>query len=194
MLIQKKTLFICLLLMCSPNFIKAQQEEVQAEEMKAWMDYMTPGSMHEMMAKYSGDWKTINKYWMDPAGEPMVTEGTSKTEMILGGRYQMSKHSGSVMGMPMEGMWLMGFDNATEEFTAIWIDNMGTGTAIAKGKYDDSTKTISMDGNMIDPISKSDTKFKQYIKIIDNDHYTMIMNLDINGQEFKSMEIEFVRQ
>ena len=194
MLLMKKSFLIFPLLIFSANIIFAQIEDAKSEEMSAWMDYMKPGPMHEFMATFSGDWKTINKYWMDPAGEPMVTEGTSSTEMILGGRYQLSKHSGNVMGMPMEGMWIMGFDNVTQEFTAIWIDNMGTGTAIAKGKYDESTKTISMDGNMIDPISKADIKFKQYFKMIDNDKFKIEMNLDFNGEEFKSMEIEFVRQ
>ena len=89
---------------------------------------------------------------------------------------------------------MMGFDNVSQEFTAIWIDNMGTGTAIAKGKFDESNKTISMDGNMMDPISKTDMKFKQYLIMVDDNKYTLEMKLDINGQEFKSMEIEFTRK
>ena len=194
MLIQKLFFLILFVLLCSVNLIKAQQENAQAEEMKAWTEYMTPGPMHEMMAKLTGDWKTVHKFWMDPAGEPMSSDGTAKTEMILGGRYQMSKFSGSVMGMPMEGVWMMGFDNASQEFTATWIDNMGTGTAIAKGKYDESSKTISMDGTMMDPISKTDMKFKQYLKLVDDNNYTLEMKLDVNGQEFKSMEIEFTRK
>jgi hypothetical protein len=194
MLIQKMIFLLLIVLLSSVNFIDAQQENAQAEEMKAWTDYMTPGIMHEIMAKLAGDWKTVHKFWMDPAGKPMSSEGTAKTEMILGGRYQMSKFSGSVMGMPMEGVWMMGFDNVSQEFTAVWIDNMGTGTAIAKGKYDESSKTISLDGNMIDPISKMDMKFKQYLKMIDDNHYNMEMKLNVNGQEFKSMEIEFVRK
>lgn len=187
-------LFISLFFVFPHSLLLAQDKDAQSEEMKAWMDYMTPRSMHEMMAKSVGDWKTVSKHWMDPAGEPMLTEGTVSTEMILGGRYQLSKHNGTIMNMPVEGMWLMGFDNATQEFTAIWVDNMGTGTAIAKGKYDEATRTISMDGNMIDPISKTDIKFKQYIKTIDDDNYTLVLNLISNDQEFKSMEIDFSRQ
>jgi hypothetical protein len=53
--------------------------------MKLWMDYMTPGPMHQMMAKSVGEWKTINKYWIDPAAEPMVTEGTATSETYRNG-------------------------------------------------------------------------------------------------------------
>ena len=190
----QKTFLILFLFISSFNFTLSQQEDAQAEEMKVWTEYMTPSSMHEMMAKSAGDWKTINKYWMDPSGEAMVTEGTAKIEMILGGRYQVSNHAGIIMGMPMEGMSLMGYDNATQEFTAVWVDNVGTGIAIAKGKYDESTKTITMDGTMVDPISKADMNFKQYMKIIDDNHQTLEMFLIYNGQEFKSLEIEYIRQ
>jgi len=51
-----------------------------------------------------------------------------------------------------------------------------------------------MNGSIVDPTSKKDMKFKQYLKMSDDDHYIIEMNLDYNGQEFKAMEIEFVRQ
>jgi hypothetical protein len=188
------SLVFCAFFIFSSTSIFAQEGDAQSEQMKLWMEYMTPGTMHEMLAKSVGDWKTINKFWMDPAGEPMVSEGTAKIEMILGGRYQTSKHNGLVMGMPMEGMSLMGYDNATQEFTAIWIDNMGTGTSVAKGKYDESTKTLTMDGAMVDPMTKEEMKFKQIMKIIDDNHHMFEMYMNYNGQEFKSMEVEFVRK
>ncbi len=76
------------------------QDEMSADQ-KAWMDYMTPGPMHEMMAKSVGDWKTKNTFWMDPEGEPIVTEGNAKFEMILGGRYLKSTHTGMVIHQMM---------------------------------------------------------------------------------------------
>jgi hypothetical protein len=187
------SLFVILLLLSPYKFLMAQQEDTQAEQMKIWTEYMTPGPMHEMMAKSVGDWKTINRYWMDPSGDPMVTEGTAKTEMIMGGRYQTTKTSGTVMGMPMEGMSLIGYDNSTREFTEIWIDNLGTGTSVAKGTYDENTNSINMDGTMVDPMTKSEMKFKQVLKFLDDNHQIIEMYMDNNGQEVKSMEIEFIR-
>lgn len=187
------SLFIVILLLSPYKFLTAQQEDTQAEQMKIWTAYMTPGPMHEMMAKSVGDWKTINRYWMDPSGDPMVTEGTAKSEMIMGGRYQTTKTSGTVMGMPMEGMSLIGYDNATGEFTEIWIDNLGTGTSVAKGTYDENTNSINMDGTMVDPMTKSEMKFKQVLKFLDDNHQIIEMYTDNNRQEVKSMEIEFIR-
>lgn len=194
MLYLSRNVLIFLLFLGSSTFLFAQDAEDQAAQMQVWTEYMTPGPMHEMLAKSIGDWKTISRFWMDPAGEPMETEGTGKTEMILGGRYQKSTHKSSMMGMETEGIFIMGYDNATQEFTATWIDNIGTGTAIAKGRYDESTNSITLNGTMVDPMSKQDMKFKEVYKFLDNDHHLLEMYIVIDGQESKSLEIEFVRQ
>ena len=194
MLYKSRNVLIFLLLLSSNTFLFAQEAEDQAAQMQIWMEYMTPGPMHEMLAKSVGDWKTITRFWMDPAGEPTETEGTGKTEMILGGRYQKSTHKSSMMGMETEGLFIMGYDNATLEFTATWIDNIGTGTAVAKGRYDESTNSINLNGAMVDPMSKQEMNFREVLKFLDDDHQLLEMYVVYNGQEFKSMEIEFVRQ
>ena len=56
----------------------------QNEMMQKWMDYMTPGVMHEMLAKSVGEWTYESKYWMDPSAPPTVSEGRAVNEMILG--------------------------------------------------------------------------------------------------------------
>ena len=184
---------ILVLLIFSTSVLIAQEGGEQTQEMQVWMEYMTPGPMHEMLAKSVGDWKTVSKFWMDSTGDPMVVEGTGKTEMILGGRYQKMTHRSTMMGMQTEGISTIGYDNATEEFTMTWIDNIGTGTAIAKGKYDENTNSIIMNGTMVDPMSKQEMNIKQVLKFLDNDHQLLEMYLDYNGQEIKSMEIEFTR-
>ena len=186
--------FILLLIMSAGDFIHAQETEIQDEQMQIWMEYMTPGPKHEMMATYVGDWKTINKFWMDTAGEPMIVEGTGKTEMILGGRYQKSTHKSKMMGMETEGISITGYDNATQEFTSIWIDNIGTGTAMTKGRYDESTNSIMMKGTMVDPMTKQEMDIREVLTFVDDDHQLFEMYVINNGEEFKSMEIEFVRQ
>lgn len=186
--------FLTLFMLISFNSLSfGQNEDASAEQMQIWMDYMTPGPMHELMAKSVGEWKTINRYWMDPATEPMVTEGTATIEMILGGRYQSAKHTGTVMGMPMEGMNLTGYDNASGEFTSIWIDNLGTGTAVAKGKYDERTGELKMGGSMVDPMTKGEMQFREVTKILNENHHIFEMYMIYNGEEFKSLEIEFIR-
>ncbi|HLG31677.1 MAG TPA: DUF1579 domain-containing protein [Ignavibacteriaceae bacterium] len=185
--------FLAFVLLISTPSIAQENEDEMAAEQQAWMEYMTPGPMHEMLMKASGEWKSVSKFWMDPSGEPMVSEGAVKFEMILGGRYMKSTHTGTMMGMPFEGIFLQGYDNATNEFTAIWIDNMGTGTSVAKGKYDEASKSIMYEGTMVDPMSKQELKYKQSVKFLDDNHHLVEMFMDNNGIEFKMMETDITR-
>ena len=41
-----------------------------AAMMKAWMDYATPGPMHELLAKDNGTWDADITMWMTPDGPP----------------------------------------------------------------------------------------------------------------------------
>ncbi len=168
------------------------QDEMSADQ-KAWMDYMAPGPMHELMAKSVGEWKTKNTFWMDPEGEPLVSEGTMSVEMIMGGRYMKSTHTGTVMGMPFTGMMLQAYDNATKEFIAVWIDNLGTGMSVSNGTYDDGTKILNSTGTMIDPISGKELHYRQTVQMIDDNHQVVEMFVQEDGKEFKNMIIELTK-
>ena len=186
----KSFLTLILFLLFIPTMFA--QEEMSAEQ-KAWMDYMTPGPMHEMMAASVGEWKTKNTFWMDPAGEPMESEGTMSVEMIMGGRYTKSTHKGMVMGMPFTGMNLQAYDNATKEFIAVWIDNLGTGLSVSHGTYDEASKTLNFTGTMVDPMSGNEIEYRQTVQLINNNKHVMEMFIYTDGKEIKNMVVEATR-
>ncbi len=163
-------------------------------EMKAWQNYMTPGEVHKMIAQYDGEWNEEITMWMDPSAPPTKTTATSKNEMILGGRYQLSKITGNMMGMPFEGMSLIGYDNAKKTITSSWIDNFGTGIMTLEGTWDEPTKTITLKGKTVDPMTGKDVWVRQVMKFIDNDTQVMEMYDNKNGTETKTMELKSTRK
>lgn len=168
-------------------------QEEMTPEMQAWMEYATPGPVHEMMAVYAGEFKADMKMWQYPGAEPVVTEGHTSTEMILGGRYLQSKHTAEFMGMEMNGMSLECYDNAKKEFTSLWIDNFGTGMMLGKGKWDDATKSITYTGTSYDPSQGKDVAYREVMYYIDSDHQKMEMFMITDEGESQSMEIMFTR-
>lgn len=182
---------LLIMVLISSNIFSQEQEMTEGQ--KAWMEYMTPGDYHKMLATHSGEWKTKTTFWMQPGGEPQISEGSSTNEMIFGGRYLVSKPSGFTFGMPFEGMSLEGYDNATKEFTSIWVDNLGTGTTIAKGKYDDETKMINYTGTMLDPMTKKEISFRETISYSDSNKHVIKMYMVNGDQEFQSMEVVFTK-
>src|SRR5688572_16568161 len=87
-------------------------------EMKAWQTYMTPGDAHKVLLESAGDWTEDISMWMDSTTPPSKATTNTKSEMIMGGRYLVSKTTGEMMGMPFEGMSIMGYDNAKKIYTS----------------------------------------------------------------------------
>ncbi|WP_315819019.1 DUF1579 domain-containing protein [Paraflavitalea speifideaquila] len=166
-----------------------------AAMMKAWTEYMTPGEPHKVMASQNGKWEGKITMWMAPGAPPSESKGTCVNQMIMGGRYQEGKFAGDFNGMPFEGRSIMGYDNTRKVFISTWIDNMGTGVMTTEGPWDPATKTISLTGKMIDPMTGKECQVREVMTLIDDKSSKMEMyNTPAGQKEFKSMEILYTKK
>jgi hypothetical protein len=46
---------------------------------------------------------------------------------------------------------------------------------------------------MVDPMTGKDTKYREVINIVDDNHHVFEMYVDQDGQEVKNMEVEYAR-
>lgn len=166
-----------------------------ATEMKAWMDYATPGDVHKMLGKWDGTWTGQSTMWMAMDAPPTTNTSTMTNKMMLGGRYQMSTFKGNFMGMPFEGMSTTAYDNYKKKFISTWVDNMGTGVMKMEGTWDDATKTISYTGSSINPANGKECTMREIYKIVDDNNHIMEMYGPDSktGKEYKTMEIKLTR-
>lgn len=163
---------------------------------KAWMEYATPGETHKMLAKSDGIWNGANTTWMENGGKPITNTSEATNKMIFDGRYQVSEHKGNFMGMPFEGMSIVGYDNAKKKFVSTWIDNMGTGIMSAEGEWNASTKSIEFKGKMTDPARPGkDCDIREIFTFVDDNTQKLEMYGPDSktGKEYKTMEILFTR-
>lgn len=173
------------------TFTYAQSEA----EMKAWMEFMTPGETHKMIASWDGTWEEDITMWMTPGGTGEKSKASVVNKMILGGRYQHSTHNGNFGGMPFEGISTLGYDNGKKKFVSSWVDNMGTGIMIMEGTWDAGKKAINFSGTQTDPTTGKDMKVREVFTVIDNNTQKMEMFMTTpDGKEYKSMEIVFKRK
>lgn len=187
-----KRICLTLALVCATQLLTHAQDTAAME--KAWMEYATPGPMHKMMAMADGNWKTDITFWMAPGAPPSKQMGACTNKMILGGRYQESRHTGDMGGQPFEGIGVMGYDNAKKIFFSTWVDNMSTGVMYLEGKWDDATRSITFTGKSTDPTSGKDLNIREVVKWVDDNTQTMEMYMMQDGTEFKNMEIKLTRQ
>jgi hypothetical protein len=173
---------------------KDAQPMDSAAAMKLWMDYMTPGQVHQMLSKWDGTWTEEITMWMAPGAPAQKSTATAVNRMILGGRYQESRVTGSFEGMPFEGISIVGYDNSKKIFQSSWIDNMGTGVLFMEGPMDASGKSITMTGKGLDPMTGKDVRMRQVLTMIDDNNQRMDMYSFKDGKEFKMMEIMMKRK
>ena len=167
----------------------------EAEMMKAWVDYATPGEPHKLLARYEGTWKAVVKSWGDPSKPPEVSEGTMESRMVLGGRYLADRYEGTAMGQPVTGIGMTGYENYRKHFFGTWFDSMGTGFMSTTGTLDASGKVMTSWGTMDDPAAKKSVKVKIVGTWIDDDfHRFEMFTPGPNGKLVKSLEMLYQRQ
>ncbi|MBU2501803.1 DUF1579 domain-containing protein [bacterium] len=157
---------------------------------KLMVELATPGPQHQLLAGLTGEWTTtMTNYMSGP--EPVTTTGTYSGEALFGGRYFVGHHEGEAMGQPFAGMNIDGFDNSTQKFFSMWIDNFGTGYYLAHGELDQDGKTLRHAGTMnfgpMEIPSRSVTVFVS----ADEVNFTMWHTMD--GQEIKAMDLKYER-
>ncbi|MGN7812776.1 DUF1579 domain-containing protein [Flavobacterium sp. 22076] len=174
--------------------VKTEQAEAEpvldsAAQMKAWQAYATPGNPHKLMADEVGTWNCDMTFWSEANGKPEKAASVAVIRMILGGRYQEADYKGTMMGQPFEGKSTLAYNNASQEYTTTFIDNMGTGMMVAMGKYDEKTKSMELKGEMVNPLNGKKTPYREVYTIVDPTTRKMEMFDVKNGTEYKSMEI-----
>lgn len=173
----------------------AQAGPDSATATKNWEAYMTPGAPHKLMTSWNGSWATEITMWMAPGAPPSKSSGTSENTMVLGNRYQVSKHKSKMMGMAFEGISTLAYDNAKKVFISTWIDNVGTGIMTMEGQWNETAKMIDFKGKMVDPTIGKEVYVRETFHVIDDQSQVMEMYANgPDGKEFKTMEIRFTRK
>jgi hypothetical protein len=186
----KKLFSLSALLLCA-LFANAQMSDA---EQKAMMEYGTPGKMHQMLAKDNGTWSEEISFWYAPGSEPMKYSATATNDMIMNGLIQQSRHAGSMMGMPFEGISTTAYDNVRNVFVNTWIDNFSSGIMSSEGKWNEAKKCIEFKGMVTDPVTKKLQPFRQNLTFVDDKHQKLEMYMMYKGKEYKSMEIALAKQ
>jgi hypothetical protein len=124
--------------------------------MQDLLQRMSPGEGHQILARMVGKWRTSMKIWSSatPSAPPVESTGESENRMILGGRFVMEEATGSLMGMPLQRISILGYDNTTKTYTLIFYSNMETATNIATGTMDADGRTLTLRGEFVDAQGK----------------------------------------
>lgn len=174
----------------------AGQPDMQ-EMMKRWEAARTPGEPHKLLAAMAGDWDVETKYWMGgPGSEVSVTKGTTTMKMILGGLFLQQELTSEVMGMPMHGIGITGYDNTKQKYVAYWIDNTSSAQFTMEGEMDGVGTTCTYWGVMDEPMTGEKNKPVKYtLTMVNKDrHIFRIFDPPAYGEKDPVVEMVYTRK
>ncbi|MBX3356825.1 MAG: DUF1579 domain-containing protein [Phycisphaeraceae bacterium] len=164
----------------------------------AIMKAMTPGEHHKVLEQMLGVWEGNVTMWMAPGAEPMKTHGTAKREMILDGRYLMEHVSAPPMGpdeQPFKGLGIVGYNGLENKYESVWMENVVTWMATATGTYDAAKKTLTFEGDRLDPMTGKRVRSRDSIDMSNPKRHTMVSYATgPDGKEYKCFEGVFEKQ
>lgn len=173
---------------------RAVAEEDPMAEMAEWIKLGTPGKEHADLAKLAGKWNATSKWWMAEGVPAQESTGTAEYAPIFDGRYVEQAYHGDAAPMgPFEGKSILGYDNASKQYFATWIDSMSTGIMLLRGTADASGKVLTMTGEMTGPGGKI-VKMRTVSTFVDeNTHKFEMFESKDGGPERKSGEMVYTR-
>jgi len=165
------------------------------EQMQKMKQAMMPGEHHKALEPYAGTWNTETKMWMGgPGSAPMVSTGKSEIKWVLGGRFLLEEHKGTMMGQPYEGIGMYGYDNARNLYTMSWFSNMATNALHAAGSRPPGTNTTTFYGEMDEPMLGVYGRTVKYVSRLVNNDKVVFGVYDLHaGEDYKVIELTYTR-
>ncbi|MCC7086104.1 MAG: DUF1579 domain-containing protein [Pirellulales bacterium] len=166
------------------------------EDLQACMAAGAPGEMHKKLANDIGTWTGKQTMWMGLDAEPAKSDCSSTVTPLMDGRFVKVDFSGEIPGMgPYRGMGIVGYDNVSKQFQAIWLDNCGTGMSVGNVELSPDGKTLTINYRFTCPLTKKPATMRQVETYKNPNSKTMEMfgTDPKSGKEYKMMSIELTK-
>jgi len=182
-------------LLVSASLPALAQTTDQDKAMEAYLQNMALNENHARLQFFAGSWDVKTTAWMAPGGEPYVSQNTCQTRLILGGRFFLTEIKGQMMGQPVEGLQVVGYDNSKGKYVTFWIDSTSTSFFLLEGTCDPEGKVFTDTAKWPDLLTGGETPVRAVTTILGPDSYKYELYMSLPGApDFKSMENVYTRK
>ncbi|NOT31024.1 MAG: DUF1579 family protein [Planctomycetes bacterium] len=185
---------IALTAVAVPRVALTQSEDQKklVEEMMAKARRWTqPGDNHKVLERFLGRWNTEVKL----AGSSQGEKGTTECTWLIKERWLQMHGKGTMMGMPSETFYVLGYDNFKMSFVTTAVTNMDTAMLSSEGDMDPSGEVLITYGTLDEYLTGEHDKMVKYVwrfhgkdKIVCEVH-----DLPIGEKNTKVVEIAYTR-
>ncbi|HTU33592.1 MAG TPA: DUF1579 family protein [Candidatus Acidoferrum sp.] len=140
------------------------------------------GAQQEFLAKRAGNYTRVIKFM----GQPGEWKGTSKISVILGGRFIMEENHDRVMGNPVEGIRILGYDDASKHYELISMYTMSTGITKFTGTSSDGGRTVDYSATSSEP--QGQVPLHALIRQVNSDEFVVTLSTRGPDGKFKPFQ------
>ena len=159
-----------------------------------WAAISQPGSQHDLLSMFVGDWDVDVTSWKDPTANPERSKGHSSSAWVLGYRFVREKFRSLAEGPRYEGLGFFGYDSGSNLYTSVWMDSLNTSIATSQGIFNPATATFELTGEIYDPLVGKMKETHTFIRILSENSYEVSMvDRSAQGTTFKSLELTYSR-
>jgi hypothetical protein len=129
-----------------------------------------------------------------PDARPEISQGFSRSSLILGSRFVRERFKGMVAGAPFEGLGFIGYDTGSRKFVSSWMDSLSTTIATSEGMYHGDSQTFEFVGEVYDPLLGAKRRTMTRIHVTSSDQYEVQMiDTTKRGREFVPLQMVYRR-
>ncbi len=174
------------------------QEPPSGEDLSSMMakaqQYTQPGEHHSKLERLVGNWKTQMRITMQGAPDT-ATEGTASIKWIMPGRWLQMESNGSLMGLPMHSITLLGYDNFKQSYVTTAISTIDTAMNHAEGDFTPDDKALILYGTLDEYLTGEHDKMVKtvYRFVSDNEITIEVHDLPIGEVNTQVLEFKLLR-
>lgn len=152
-----------------------------------------PGKEHALLRTLAGRWTA--KFQLTMPGAPSMSSSAIEVNEMLGELWLVGRYDDpDMMGGAFAGAQLLGYDPDKQKYVAAWADSQNAGLTLQEGTYDATTRTLTLAGPSVDPMTGQEGISRSVIRWTDDDHRVQtVLVPGPAGQELEMFRIEYER-
>ena len=149
-----------------------------------------PGAELKMLERMVGTWDAVTTMHGMPPSKGV------ETNRLMGGLWVVSEFTGDMGGQKFEGHGLYGYDPDKKKYVGVWVDSQTTSVTISEGGLSADGKTLTLTGEMKNPIGDGmvTINFVDTFTDADTRAFAMKMAMPGGGGDVDMMTIAYKRR
>jgi hypothetical protein len=154
---------------------------------------VSPGPVHQQMAKRAGQWTMVKKLSM-PGQKPMEATGNATITSILGGRFLREENDGMLFGQPVAAEMMSGYDDDADRYEVVWGWTGANRLITATGKSEDGGRKIHYTSSYDSGKGKKE-QIVIDLRTVDDDHFVVTLTSKLpDGKDGPTVETTYTRK